>query len=98
VGWVCALPVELATAREMLDEKQEAFGHGANNNIYTLGRVGEHNIVIACVPGGKTGTSSVEAVAVETNSVFSSIRFGLMVTSVNADIQLGGVVVNSPRK
>ena len=64
VGWVCALPVELAAAREMLDEEHEALGHDANdNNIYTLGRVGVHNIVIACLPAGKTGTNSAAAVA-----------------------------------
>ena len=94
---MCALPVELVATREMLDEEHEAFGHGANNNnIYTLGRVGEHDIVIACLPEGKTGTNWAAAVAVEMNSVFSSIRFGLVVPSVNANIQLGGVVVSSP--
>ena len=50
-----------------------------DNNIYTLGRVGGHNVVIACLPAGKTGTNSAAAVAVEMNSVFPSIRFGLMV-------------------
>ena len=105
VGWVCALPVELAAAREMLDEEHEALGHDANdNNIYTLGRVGEHNVVIACLPAGKTGTNSAAAVAVEMNSVFPSIRFGLMVgigggvPGVEADIRLGDVVVSSPHK
>ena len=105
VGWVCALPVELAAAREMLDEEHEGLGHDANdNNIYTLGRVGEHNVVIACLPAGKTGTNSAATVAVEMNSVFPSIRFGLMVgigggaPSVEADIRLGDVVVSSPHK
>jgi hypothetical protein len=47
VGWVCALPIELAAALEMLYEEQEDFNHDANDsNIYKLGRIGEHNIVI----------------------------------------------------
>jgi hypothetical protein len=41
VGWVCALPVELAAAQEMLDEEHDT-------NLYICGRVGEHNMVIAC--------------------------------------------------
>src|ERR1700719_1725569 len=34
VGWVCALPVELAAAQEMLDEEHAGFDHDMN----TLGR------------------------------------------------------------
>lgn len=105
VAWVCALPVELAAAREMLDEEHEALGLDANdNNIYALGRVGQHNAVVACLPLGKTGTNSAVAVAVGMKSVFKSIRFGLMVgigggvPSVEADIRLGDVVVSSPHK
>jgi hypothetical protein len=53
VGWVCALPVELAATQEMLDEEHETIYHNANDtNIYSLGRIGEHNIVIACLPEG----------------------------------------------
>jgi hypothetical protein len=51
VGWVCALPIELAAAQAMLDEKHESFQPDTRDtNIYTLGRVGEHNIVIAYLP------------------------------------------------
>jgi hypothetical protein len=56
VGWVCALPVELAAAQEMLDEEHQDLDHDANDtNIYTLGRIGEHNVVIARLPDGQTG-------------------------------------------
>jgi hypothetical protein len=65
VGWVCALSIELAAAQEMLDEEHEDFDHDANDtNIYTLGRIGEHNVVIACLPGGQTGANSAAEVAV----------------------------------
>ena len=105
VGWVCALPVELAAAQEMLDEEHETprtDAHGTN--IYTCGRVGEHNVVIACLPKGQTGTNSAAAVAVQMKSAFTSTRFSLMVgigggaPSEEADVRLGDVVVSSPYK
>ena len=105
VGWVCALPIELAAAQEMLDEEHENLHHDVNDtNIYTLGRIGEHNVVIACLPEGQTGTNSAAAVAVQMKSAFTSIRFGLMVgigggvPSEEADIRLGDVVVSRPYK
>jgi nucleoside phosphorylase len=98
LGWVCALPVELAAAQEMLDGKHQDLDQDANDtNIYTLGQIGEHNVVIACLPEGQTGTSSAAAVAVQ-------MKFGLMVgigggvPSVEADIRLGDMVVGTPYK
>src|SRR5437667_10857954 len=89
VGWVCALPIELAAAEEMLDEEHEDSDRDSNDaNIYTLGRIGEHNVVIACLPEGQTGTNSAVAVAIHVKSAFTSIRFGLMVG-------IGGGVPNS---
>jgi hypothetical protein len=53
VGWVCALPIELAAAAEMLDEEHSDLSQGDNDtDLYTLGRIGEHNVVIACLPAG----------------------------------------------
>lgn len=107
VGWVCALPVELAAAQEMLDEEHETPQIDAHDtNIYTCGRIGEHNVVIACLPEGQTGTHSAAAVAVQMNSTFTSTRFGLMVgigggvpvdDSEEMDIRLGDVVVSKPQ-
>jgi hypothetical protein len=38
VGWVCALPVELAAAQEMLDEEHDTLPSDAyDTNIYTYG-------------------------------------------------------------
>ena len=48
VAWICALPVEMATAKIMLDGMHEGFpvlSH--DDDAYTLGRVGKHNVVIA---------------------------------------------------
>ena len=58
VGWVCALPIELAAATEMLDEEHQNLPRDSNDtNIYTLGRISERNFVIACLPMGQTGTN-----------------------------------------
>ncbi|KAF7590220.1 hypothetical protein BBP40_003151 [Aspergillus hancockii] len=103
VGWICALPLEMAAAIAMLDETHEDLPVNPNdNNAYTLGRIGKHNLVIACLPSGQYGTTSATAVAVQLLSSFQSIRFGLMVgigggiPSSKIDIRLGDVVVSQP--
>jgi nucleoside phosphorylase len=105
VGWVCALPVELAAAQEMLDEVHKDLYRNANEStIYTLGRIGEHNVVIACLPEGQTGTNSAAVVAQRMGSAFPSIQYRLMVgigggvPSKDVDIRLGDVVVSRPEK
>jgi len=105
VGWVCALPVELAAAQLMLDEEHQHSGQDPNDsNLYTLGRIGEHNVVIACLPAGQTGNNSTAVVAMQMKSAFPLIRFSLMVgigggvPNEEADIRLGDVVVSQPHK
>ena len=78
VGWVCALPIELAAAKEMLDEEYQDSDID-DSKIYTLGRIGEHNVIVVCLPEGQTGTNLAAAVAAQINAAFTSIRFGLMV-------------------
>jgi nucleoside phosphorylase len=103
VGWVCALPIELAAATEMLDEEHQDLPQDSNDtNLYTLGRIGEHNVVLACLPAGQMGTSSAAAVAIQMQSKFASLRFGLMVgigggvPSAESDVRLGDVVISQP--
>jgi nucleoside phosphorylase len=105
VGWVCALPIELAAAQEMLDEEHQVLPQDANDsNIYTLGRMGEHYVVIACLPAGQMGNNSAASVAVQMKSSFDAIRFGLMVgigggvPSAEHDVRLGDVIVSQPFK
>ncbi|CRG91472.1 Ankyrin repeat domain-containing protein 50 [Talaromyces islandicus] len=106
VGWICALPIEFAAAIKMLDEEDEDLPHGSciDADLYTLGRIGEHNVVVACLPAGQIGTNSAAAVAVNMKSKFRSIRFALMVgigggvPSRCADIRLGDVVISQPEK
>jgi ankyrin repeat protein/nucleoside phosphorylase len=102
---LCALPVELAAAQAMLDDPHQTPRCPSHDpNLYSCGRVGEHNVVITCLPEGRTGTNSAAAVAVQMRSTFSSMRFSLMVgigggvPSVEADVRLGDVVVSTPYK
>ena len=89
----------------MLDEEHEDLPQSANDtNLYTLGRIGQHNVVVACLPAVLAGTYSAAALAIQMKSTFGSIRFGLMVgvgggvpsTNSTKDIRLGDVVVSRP--
>jgi hypothetical protein len=54
VGWVCALPVELAAAQEMLDEEHEDLERDIDDNdenLYSLGSIAGHNVAIVCPAG-----------------------------------------------
>jgi nucleoside phosphorylase len=106
VGWVCALPVELAAAKAMLDEKHEDAIRGVGDNdenVYCLGSVADHNVVIVCLPAGHIGNNPAATVATQLRAAFKGIRFGLMVgigggvPSAEADIRLGDVVVSQPQ-
>jgi nucleoside phosphorylase len=102
VGWICALPIELAAAQEMLDEEHLAIHDHNDPFIYTLGRIHVHNVVLACLPAGSIGTQSAATVATRMKSRFTKIKFGLMVgigggvPSTEFDIRLGDVVVSHP--
>ncbi|KAL5330893.1 hypothetical protein ACEPPN_000418 [Leptodophora sp. 'Broadleaf-Isolate-01'] len=103
VGWICALPVELAATAEMLDEEhQDLPQDSTDTNSYSFGRIGQHNVVVACLPAGQTGNDSAAAVASQMKSRFPSLRFGLMVgigggvPSAEADVRLGDVVISQP--
>ncbi|RYN56949.1 hypothetical protein AA0117_g13239 [Alternaria alternata] len=105
VGWVCALPVELAAAQEMLDEEHPDLERDlADNdeNLYALGSIGGHNVAIVCLPAGRIGNNPAASVATQMRATFKKIRFGLMVgigggvPSAEADVRLGDVVVSQP--
>jgi nucleoside phosphorylase len=103
VGWISALPLEMAAAKAMLDAIHPPLPNPPNDsNSYTLGQLGAHNVVIACMPSGVYGMISAATVATQMLSSFPSIRFGLMVgigggaSNAHADIRLGDVVVSKP--
>lgn len=100
VGWVCALPKEQTAATAMLDQRHADLPKPPNDhNTYTLGSIGKHNIVIACLPKGKLGTSSAATVAAQMVCTFPSIKIDLMVGiggGIPLKVRLGDVVVSTP--
>lgn len=104
VGWICAITTEYVAAQAFLDEthKRPEYTSPHDNNDYTLGRIGEHNVVVAVLPNGEYGLSSATRVATDMLHSFPSIRIGLMVgigggaPSQKHDIRLGDVVVSTP--
>ncbi|CZR68764.1 uncharacterized protein PAC_18663 [Phialocephala subalpina] len=102
VGWICAIPTELIAAKAMCDEVHGPLKaqpkHDENN--YHLGRIGEHNVVIACLP--RIGTVDAAVAGKSMQSTFQNLRFGLMVgvgggiPSDENDIRLGDIAVSLP--
>ncbi|EHA18786.1 hypothetical protein ASPNIDRAFT_119175, partial [Aspergillus niger ATCC 1015] len=97
------LAIEAAAATAMLDQIHPALPtHPRDSNSYTLGSIGSHHVVIACLPAGVYGTTSAATVASNMFISFGSIRHLLMVgigggvPSASADIRLGDVVVSIP--
>lgn len=102
VGWICALPTELAAAQAVLDDIHPPLPqNAADQNNYTLGRIGSHNVVMACLPAGVIGTVSAARVADNMMTTFLSLKFGLLVGIGGGvpgvkDVRLGDVVVGEP--
>ncbi|PYH42695.1 uncharacterized protein BP01DRAFT_302748, partial [Aspergillus saccharolyticus JOP 1030-1] len=104
IAWISALPLEMAAAAAMLDERHPDLTiDPSDNNSYIFGSIHGHNIVIACLPAGVYGTVSAATIASQVLFTFRSIRFGLMVgigggVPSQADIRLGDVVVSKPTR
>lgn len=98
------MEAELIAAAELLDEEHDDLEDVPvhDNNTYTLGRMGKHNVVIAALPHGQYGLVSAANVARDLIRTFPNIRIGLMVgigggaPSLKHDVRLGDVVVSSP--
>lgn len=58
VGWICAISAEYTAAQAALDEEHESPDYLApgDDNDYTVGRIGKHNVVISVLPDGEYGT------------------------------------------
>ncbi|KAI5456734.1 hypothetical protein BGZ63DRAFT_366848 [Mariannaea sp. PMI_226] len=101
IAWVCALFIEMAAARAMLDETHPNLpARDDDNNTYVLGRIMHHNLVIACLPSEQYGTNNAANVITNMKRTFPSIRAGLMVgigggAPNMADLRLGDVVVGT---
>ncbi|KAK8054716.1 hypothetical protein PG994_009783 [Apiospora phragmitis] len=108
VDWVCALPVELAAAAEMMDEEFADLPSNlaTESKLYSFGRIGVQNVVAACLPAGQMGTNPAATVASQMQQSFPSLRFGVLVgigggvprldDEIEVDIRLGDVVISQP--
>lgn len=103
VGWISAITTESVAGQQFLDERHEEpqFVAQHDNNVYSLGKIGRHNIVMASLPKGEYGTTTAATVARDMLHSFPNIRIGLMVGIGGGapckahDIRLGDIVVSS---
>ena len=102
VGIICALDVEKAAMEATLDEEHGRVEKLAgDDNVYSFGRIGAHDVVIACLPAGAMGKASATAVAKDMMRSFP-VKVGFMVGicggawSEKTDVRLGDVVVSQP--
>ena len=102
VGWICALYFERAASVATLDDMFGIDDYPKDDNVYTAGRIGNLNIVIASLPEGDYGIGSAAIVASRITSSFPSIEYKLLVgtgggvPTEGQDIRLGDVVISRP--
>ncbi|KAF4546881.1 Hypothetical protein D9617_118g092450 [Elsinoe fawcettii] len=102
VGCICALASEYIAAASFLDEEYDLIDRKADNdnNDYTTGRIGAHNVVIAGCPTDQHGITSAATVARDMIHTFPNVRIGLLVgiggglPTAKHDVRLGDVVVS----
>lgn len=104
IGVICALAIEKAAFVAMLDAVHEPLPTPrGDDNSYTLGCAGAHNVVVACLPAGTMGNNPAATAAKDMRRSFPGIRFGLLVGIGGGvwfpggpDVRLGDVVVSQP--
>lgn len=103
VAWICPMEVELTAAMIMLDEKHSSLSMAqADQNVYQLGSIAGHNVVIAGMP--ITGNTAAAVVVAQLQIAFPNVRYGLLVgigggvpvVTKKGMIRLGDVVVSEP--
>ncbi|KAG8630407.1 hypothetical protein KVT40_002026 [Elsinoe batatas] len=105
IGIICALECELSAMTLMLDHhfKYLQGKPDSDENIYTPGRIGNLNVVIAGLPTGRYGQASAAAVATHMARTFvPNMKVALMVgigggiPSADHNVRLGDIVVGVP--
>jgi nucleoside phosphorylase len=102
-GWISAITTESVAGQQFLDErhKEPRFVAQHDNNVYNLGKISRHNVVMASLPKGEYGTTTAATVARDMLHSFPNIRIGLMVgigggaPSKAHDVRLGDIMVSS---
>ncbi|KAJ6007029.1 Disease resistance protein [Penicillium canescens] len=102
VVWICPLEVEQIAAMEMLDEEHQPLPQpSGDTNVYNLGSINNHNVIIAGLP---VGNCSAATIVTQTMRTFPNLKYGLLVgigggvpTKTECGmIRLGHVVVSEP--
>ncbi|GIZ43077.1 hypothetical protein CKM354_000631900 [Cercospora kikuchii] len=103
IGVICALPHERTAVESILDEHHDPLPIvSRDNNTYSFGSIGPHNVIVASLGSGNYGTVSAAEVASDMRHSFPAIKWGLMVGIAGGaprpevkggDIRLGDVVV-----
>ncbi|KAL7801877.1 ankyrin repeat-containing domain protein [Trichoderma afarasin] len=104
IGWISAIEIEYIAAQAFLDERHKGPRqvHKNDENFYTLGKIGNHNVVITVLPRGDNGVAAAAMAAKDMMHTFPNVRVCLMVgigggaPSKRHDIRLGDVVVSIP--
>ncbi|EGX48591.1 hypothetical protein AOL_s00080g220 [Orbilia oligospora ATCC 24927] len=101
IGWISALAIESAAAVIMLDEEHDGLSVAeGDSNSYSLGRIGEHNVVIACT--NEVGGLPANITATNLMNSFRNVRYILTVgvgggiPNTRYQVRLGDVVVSEP--
>ncbi|KAL2830848.1 nucleoside phosphorylase domain-containing protein [Aspergillus cavernicola] len=100
IGIICALDLEM-NAVHHIPESEHASPpiRSEDSNIYVLGRLSGHNVVIACLPGNQ-GKSAAAIAATNLSRTFPAIKYRIIVgigggvPNTGNDIRLGDVVVS----
>jgi nucleoside phosphorylase len=101
IGWISALAIESAAAAEMLDIEHEPLPVApGDSNDYVLGKIGNHNVVMACI--NEAGGLPANIVATNLMKSFRNVRYILMIgigggiPSEKRHIRLGDIVISEP--
>ncbi|PLB49296.1 ankyrin repeat protein [Aspergillus steynii IBT 23096] len=108
VGLITVLDIQLAAVKAILDEEHEEPSDfeqpQPDDNVYTWGRIGKHNVVIAPLVSGSYGIVPAAMTAKSLVMSIPSIRIGLLIgigggipcPDKTRDIRLGDVAVSRP--
>ncbi|KAI1740709.1 nucleoside phosphorylase domain-containing protein [Xylaria scruposa] len=102
VAILCALALERDAVRYMLDEEHQRLRtQPGDPNSYVLGRLHDHNVVLACLPS-QQGKGAAATVATNMSRSFPLVKWRLFVgigggvPSDRHPIRLGDVVISMP--
>lgn len=98
---ICALPLEASAVHALFEEAKEENALGkapGDTNTYSIGKIGNHNVVLVYMPG--MGKVPAAAVAVNLKQSFKNIKLALLVGICGGvpgkgveDVMLGDVIV-----